>query len=181
MGAGAGTAELEEHLRGFWRGRELEPVVWEDGAGLDRLPDFAAYRVAQGPGRGWNHATVGASARGGLEFVLMAPTASGDHAETLATVAHFNSFEEHRVGVGSVLHLGRPWAKGSRMEHLLVSPPHPFGPLLEQAPGGVRYLWLMPVHTAEAQVVLAEGLEVFEELLEAEGVDVLDVDRPPVV
>ncbi|MGQ4266814.1 suppressor of fused domain protein [Nocardiopsis changdeensis] len=179
MGAGAGTAELEEHLRGFWPGRELEPVAWEDGPVLERLPDFAAYRVAQGSG--WNYATVGASALGGLEFVLMAPSGTDDHAETLAAVAHFNSFEEYRVDAGSVLHLGRPWTGGSRMEHLLVSPPYPYGPLLEQAPGGVRYLWLLPVHAAEAELVLAEGPEAFEELLEAEGVDILAADRPPVV
>ncbi|MFL1382424.1 MULTISPECIES: suppressor of fused domain protein [unclassified Nocardiopsis] len=181
MGAGAGTAELEEHLRGFWPGRELEPVTWKDGPVLERLPDFATYRVTQGPERGWNYATVGASASGGVEFVLMAPHGTDDHAETLALVAHVNSFEEHRVDVGSVLDLGRPWTGGSRMEHLLVSPPYPYGPLLEQAPGGVRYLWLLPVHAAEAEVVLTEGLEAFEELLEAEGIDILAIDRPPVV
>ena len=181
MVATAGTVELEEHLRGFWPGRELEPVACGDVPVLERLPDFVAYRVAQGPGRGWNYATVGAFASTGSEFVLMAPFEADDHAETLAMVAHYNSFEEHRVDVGSVLHIGRPWAGDSRMEHLLVSPPYPYGPLLEQAPGGVRYLWLLPVHATEAHMVLTEGPEAFEELLEAEGIDILDIDRPPVV
>ncbi|MDT0332051.1 suppressor of fused domain protein [Nocardiopsis lambiniae] len=178
----AGTTTLEEHLRGFWPGREPEPVTWTDGPVLERLPDFVTYRIAQrAPDRGWNYATVGASAHGGTEFVLMAPFDTDDHAETLAMVAHFNSFEEHRVDVGSVLHLGRPWTGTSRMEHLLFSPPYPYGPLLEQAPGGVRYLWLLPVHASEAEVILTEGPEVFEELLEAEGIDILAIDRPPVV
>jgi hypothetical protein len=185
-GEDARIRALERHVREFWQGHAVEPATWEEGPILDRVPGFATYRVApRNTGEGWTYVTVGSSvheAEGGTEFFLVAPTAERAHAETLGMVSHLNSFEEYRLDVGSVIDLGGPWTDGSRMDHLLVSPPYPYGPALEWAPeeaGGARFLWLLPVHRSEAAFVAAESLDAFEELLEAEGVNVLDLDRPP--
>jgi len=179
---------LERHVREFWQGHAVEPTTWEHAPLLDRVPGFATYRVApRNAGEGWVHVTVGSSVheeRGGTEFFLMAPTGAQAHAETLAMVSHLHSFEEYRIGAGSVIDVGGPWTEGSRMDHLLVSPPYPYGPALEWAPaetGGARFLWLLPVHRSEAAFVAAESLDAFEEVLEAEGVNVLDTDRAPLV
>ncbi|PDP85651.1 hypothetical protein CQJ94_21265 [Glycomyces fuscus] len=187
-GEDARIGALERHVREFWQGHAVEPSTWEHAPLLDRVPGFATYRVApRSEGEGWVHVTVGSSvheAWGGTEFFLMSPTAAEAHSETLAMVSHLHSFEEYRLGVGSVIDLGGPWTEGSRMDHLLVSPPYPYGPALEQASaeaGGARFLWLLPIHRSEAALVTGESLEAFEELLEAEGVNVLDADRAPLV
>jgi hypothetical protein len=187
-GEDARIRALERHVREFWQGHAVDPVTWEDNPVLDLVPGFATYRVApRSEGEGWTYVTVGSSvheAGGGTEFFLVAPTAERAHAETLGMVSHLHSFEEYRLDVGSVIDLGGPWTDGSRMDHLLVSPPYPYGPALEWAPeeaGGARFLWLLPIHRSEAALIGTESLDAFEELLEAEGVNVLDADRAPLV
>ncbi|MFD6951394.1 hypothetical protein A6A08_09075 [Nocardiopsis sp. TSRI0078] len=188
IGGDARIAALERHVREFWHGHEVEAVTWEQGPVLDRVPDLATYRVApRSAGEAWVYVTAGASvheAGGGTEFFVMSPVAARIHARTLAMVSHLHSFEEYRLDVGSVIDAGGPWMDGSKMDHLLVSPPYPYGPALERAPeaaGGARFLWLLPIHRSEAALIGAESLDAFEEVLEAEGVNVLDLDRAPLV
>ncbi|WP_159942673.1 MULTISPECIES: suppressor of fused domain protein [unclassified Nocardiopsis] len=187
-GRDARLRALEEHVREFWSGHPVEALDGEYGPVRDRLPGFTVHRVApRGTDPAWVYVTAGASLpeeAGGAEFLLMSPVAEEGHAETLATVSRLHSFEEHRLDVGSLLDLGRPWMPGSPMDHLLVCPPHPYGPGLEWAPAGAgraRFLWLLPLHRGEADFLAAESLDAFEEILEAEGIDVLDLGRAPLV
>lgn len=56
----------------------------------------------------------------------------------------------------------------------------PYGPALEQCDLGerhVRFLWLVPITAAEANVVRTQGLEVLERLLEESNVDVMSPKR----
>ncbi|CAM3178076.1 suppressor of fused domain protein [Prescottella defluvii] len=181
---------LERHVRRFWDGHILESAPWDRGPILERVPHFTVYRVCpQRVGKeGWVYVTVGSSVHGstvgGTEFFVMSPDPAEIHSETLAMVSHFHSFEAHRLDVGSVMNIGRPWIPGSRMDHLLVSLPYFHGPELEWAPteaGGARFLWLLPIHKSEADFVKRETLDEFESILEAEAVDVLDTNRDPVV
>jgi hypothetical protein len=179
---------LERHVREFWHGHEVEDVTWEQALVLDRVPDFTTYRVApRSAGEAWVYVTAGSSvheAGDGTEFFLMSPVAEEAHARTLAMVSHLHSFEEYRLGVGSVIDVGGPWMDGSRMDHLLVCLPYSYGPALERAPeeaGRARFLWLLPIHRSEAALIGTESLDAFEEILEAEGVNVLDLDRAPLV
>ncbi|MES0837293.1 suppressor of fused domain protein [Nocardiopsis tropica] len=187
-GEDARIRALERHVRDFWQGHAVEDATWAEAPLLDRVPGFATYRVApRDEGEGWVYVTVGSSVHesgGGTEFFLMAPDEDPAHSETLAVVGHLHSFEEYRLDVGSVIDVGGPWAEGSRMDHLLVSPPYPYGPALEHAPeeaGNARFLWLLPIHRSEAALVTGDSLAAFEEILEAEGVNVLDADRAPLV
>ncbi|WP_017573907.1 suppressor of fused domain protein [Nocardiopsis halotolerans] len=187
-GEDARIAALERHVREFWHGHAVDPVTWDEAPILDLVPGFTTYRVApRSAGEAWVYVTAGSSvhqAGGGTEFFLMSPVAADEHAETLAMVSHLHSFEEYRLDVGSVIDVGGPWTDGSRMDHLLVSLPYPYGPALEWAPeesGGARFLWLLPIHRSEAALIGTESLDAFEELLEAEGVNVLDLDRAPLV
>ncbi|MFD8607961.1 suppressor of fused domain protein [Streptomyces sp. NPDC059631] len=180
---------LEEHVRRFWDGHVVEPAPWDRGPVHERLPRFTVYRVLpERAGGAWVYVTVGASLGApdaeGTEFFVMSPVAAEVHSETLAMVSHFHSFEAHRLTVGSVVDIGRPWMPGSRMDHLLVSLPYPYGPKLEWSPpeaGGARFLWLLPIHRSEADFVRRETLDEFEGMLDAKAVNVLDSDRDPVV
>ncbi|MGW1268552.1 suppressor of fused domain protein [Streptomyces sp. NPDC002491] len=181
-------SSLERHVRSFWNGHIVEPAPWEHGPILERIPHFMIYRVfPQRASEAWVYVTVGCSINeiraGGTEFFLMAPAAADVHSETLAMVSHYDSFEAHRLSVGSVINIGRSWIPGSNMDHLLVSLPYPYGPELEWAPpesGGAQFLWLLPIHAREAEFIKSETLEEFESMLDSEGVNVLDPDRKPV-
>jgi hypothetical protein len=180
---------LERHVRKFWDGHIVESAPWEHGPILERVPQFSAYRVfPKRAGEAWVYVTVGSSVDGsvvgGVEFFIMSPVAANIHSETLAMVSHYHSFEAHRLGIGSVINIGRPWMPDSRMENLLVSLPYPYGPELEWASpeaGSAQFLWLLPIHQSEADFIKRETLDEFESMLDSEGVNVLDPDRSPVI
>ncbi|MYS21870.1 MULTISPECIES: suppressor of fused domain protein [unclassified Streptomyces] len=180
---------LERHVRGFWDGHIIEAATWERGPILERVPRFATYRVLpERAGEAWIYVTLGCSllgpAAGGTEFFVMSPFADEGHSETLAIVGHYHSFEAHRLDIGSVIRMGRPWMRDSRMDHLLVSLPYPYGPGLEWAPpeaGGARFLWLLPIHQSEAEFIRSRTLDEFESLMDARGANVLDPNRDPIV
>ncbi|WP_329248210.1 suppressor of fused domain protein [Streptomyces sp. NBC_01478] len=180
---------LEGHVRSFWDGHIVEPAPWNQGPIRERVPQFAVYRILpERAGGAWVYVTVGSSLDGssadGTEFFLMSPVAADVHSETLAMVSHYHSFEAHRLTVGSIVNIGRPWMPDSRMEHLLVSLPYPYGPELEWSPsqaGGARFLWLLPIHKSEVEFIRRETLDEFEGMLDSRAVNVLDPDRNPVV
>ncbi|WP_241683039.1 suppressor of fused domain protein [Actinomadura sp. J1-007] len=145
-------------------------------------------RSAERAGEAWVYVTTGCSlvhtSGGGVEFFVMSPFADEKHSETLAMVGHYHSFQAHKLDVGSVVNLGRPWMRGSSMEHLLVSLPYPYGPDLEwasQDAGRARFLWLLPIHRSEAVFIKRRTLEEFESLMDARGVNVLDFNRESIV
>lgn len=183
------VAALEAHVRRFWDGHIIEPATWDSGPVIERLPYFSSYRILPiVAGGAWVYVTVGASVDigdiQGVEFLIMSPWADSVHSETLAMVSHFNSYDAHRLDVGSIVNIGRPWMDDSRMDHLLVSLPYSYGPGLEWAPpeaGGARFLWLLPIHKGEADFVRNNGLERFEEILDARQINILEVDRRSVV
>ncbi|MFB6818367.1 suppressor of fused domain protein [Streptomyces sp. NPDC056347] len=180
---------IEGHVRSFWDGHIVESASWERGPIRERVPQFTVYRVMpKRAGQAWVYVTVGSSLDGadadGTEFFIMSPVASDVHSETLAMVSHYHSFEAHRLTVGSVINIGRPWMPGSRMDHLLVSLPYPYGPELEWSPpeaGRARFLWLLPIHKSEAEFIRRENLDEFESRLDSRAVNVLDPDRDPVL
>lgn len=180
---------LERHVRKFWDGHIVESSPWERGPILERLPQFATYRVfPKRAGEAWVYVTVGSSVDGstvgGTEFFVMSPAPSDTHSETLAMVSHYHSFEAHRLSIGSVVNIGRPWMLDSPMDHLLVSLPYPYGPELEWSPaeaGSARFLWLLPIHQSEADFIKRATLDEFESMLDSRGVNVLDPNRSPIV
>ncbi|MGA3488412.1 suppressor of fused domain protein [Micromonosporaceae bacterium DT55] len=182
-------AALEWHVRRFWDGHIVELATWDRGPILERIPQFMTYKVfPKRAGDAWVYVTVGASladsSANGSEFFVMSPVADDVHSETLAMVSDFNSFEAHRLTVGSVMNIGRPWMPTSMMDHLLVSLPYPYGPELEWASpeaGGARFLWLLPIYKSEADFIRSETLEDFELLLDAAAVNVLDPNRSSMV
>ena len=161
----------------------------DEGPDPERLPRFRVRRIAPTHGdQPWIYATIGAWAASGpgepaLEFFLLSPVESPLHVELLSMVANYHADVRYRVGVGSVIDIGRGWLPGSSLDHLVVSLPYPLGPTFEWVHLGeshVRYLWLLPIYPSESALITSRGLEALEAKLESNAVDVLDPVRPPV-
>lgn len=174
------------HLDAFWRDRPHEEFVWTLGPIGQSLPRFRVRRVAPAQRRDpWVYVTVGAweataNEAHGTEFFLLSPTEDPRHVELLAMVANLHADARYRLKVGSTVNIGRSWLDGSAADHLLVSLPYPYGPALERCElreRHVRFLWLVPITAAEANLVQSQGLEVLESLLEQSNVDVISPKR----
>jgi len=176
-------AALDAHVAGFWPDRHLEPLNWDKGPIEERVPGFHVLRVDPArPLDAWVYVSIGASTsaeNSGLEFFIMAPAKDDQIVETLAMVAHFQSFEAHPLSLGSIINIGRPWFPNSPFDHLVVTLPYPFGPKLEVAEGA-RFVWLVPISADEATFIRESGFEAFEDRLESSNVDVIDPKRPAI-
>jgi hypothetical protein len=158
----------------------------------ERLPGFRVRRIAPAAvGQPWVYATNGASAamgedEDGAEYVVLAPAADPVLVEMLAALATVNAEPDKRLGVGSIVALGRPWTGSSAAQNLLVLPPYVFGPGFEvyEPPDENRrivVLWLVPVTSSEARFVRRQGAQAFEELMQRTEVNVADPRRGPIV
>ena len=174
------------HLDEFWPDRVHEEFVWTLGPIGQSLPRFRVRRIAPAERRDpWVYVTVGAweataDDAHGTEFLLLSPSEDARHVELLAMVANFHADARYRLKVGSTMNIGRPWMEGSAADHLLVSLPYPYGPALELCrlrERHVRYLWLVPITAAEANLVRSQGLETLEGLLEQSNVDMISPKR----
>jgi len=158
----------------------------------ERLPGFRVRRIAPASsGKPWIYATNGASAaigedEDGAEYVVLAPAADPVLVEMLAALATVNADPDKRLGVGSILVLGRPWTGSSAAQSLLVLPPYVFGPGFEvyEPPDEDRrvvVLWLVPITSAEARFVRLQGAQAFEQLMQRTEVNVVDPRRASIV
>jgi hypothetical protein len=180
---------VEQHLREFFAGHAVTPLVWPVGPADQRLPGFRVLRIGPGPRTGqWVFASVGASAiavGGRQELVLCAPTDDPVHLETVAMVATYHAGGgSDRLGLGHTVPIGRAWVSGSACSVLLISLPYPFGPDLERCPtpaGQVRVLWLLPITQAEQRFVQDHGLEALEQRFDDGGLEYWRPDRRSVI
>ena len=181
-------AGLDGHVAGFWSGNVQEILTWDEGPILERIPGFHVRRVAPNSATDpWIYVSIGASmavSSSGNEYFIMSPVESTRHVETLAMVAHFQSFDAHVLNIGDTLNIGHPWLNESPFDHLVVTLPYPYGPNLETSPksaGRARFLWLVPISSTEAALIRNDGFDRFEDLIEESEVDVLDPHRRALV
>lgn len=182
--------KLTEHVDACWPVETKERFTWQLGRISEVLPNFSVIRVAPASAdQPWIYLTHGAwqvdvGSRSRSEFVLMAPAENPRHVETLAMLASFHANAKHHLSEGKSVAIGRGWLDGSEYDHLLVSPPYPFGPNLEFCKVDqelmVRFLWLLPINSSESLYLARMGVEALEDRLEALGVDYLDPHRPAV-
>ena len=81
----------------------------------------------------WAYATCGMSQPKDLrpmELHMFSPWASPEIEELLVVTADFHR-NHIALGVGDSVNFGRPWLRGSKCEHGLVSLPYLYGPALE--------------------------------------------------
>ena len=180
---------VRRHVAGFWAEHDQEEFEWAAGPIGTRLPGFRVRRIKpRTQADPWVYATIGAwQATDGVqrkEFFLLSPTESPANVETLAMLTNFHADPKHRLSIGSTVNIGRPWLDGATADPLLVSLPYPYGPDLEHLQADdvhVQFLWLVPITAQEAEYCRGQGLEALEQLLEGDGVNVIDPQRPSLV
>ena len=97
-------AALDHHVSAFWPNNTQEAFTWDKGPISDRIPGFHVRRVTPNAAtEPWVYVSIGASTvvnKYGNEYFILSPIESARHIETLAMVAHFQSFEAHTAGGG---------------------------------------------------------------------------------
>jgi Suppressor of fused protein (SUFU) len=185
-----GAMGFDTHLRRHFPDGEHEDVVPRRAGIEEALPGFRVRRIApDDPAEPWIYVTngaaqVAAAGESGAEYVLAAPAEEPVLVEMLAALASVNADPAQRLGVGSVIALGRPWIAGAPAEHLLVAPPYPFGAGVEVCAleeRDVIVLWLLPITAAEARFVRAQGYDAFEEIMRRDAFNVADPGRASLV
>lgn len=135
-------------------------------------------------------ATVGASDTEvrdgwGVEFIASGPSGREEVGELLATVATFVLREGWEAVPGVVFEdVGLVAIPGTSLPHVLLVEPGPFQQLgltpLTTDRRQVAYLMPVLISDGELEVLMDEGPEALEELLQRAGADVQDLDRPSV-
>ena len=177
------------HLDDTWPDNRHDEVASARAQIEELLPGFRVRRIAPAAGgQPWIYATGGASLPAlaedgeGAEYVVLAPSEDRILPEMLAALATVNARPQSRVGVGSVIALGRPWLAGSDADHMLVLPPYFAGAGFEICSAGdarIVVLWLVPITASEARFVRRQGYEAFEQLIERHEANVADPARAP--
>ena len=177
-------AAFHAHVGRFFAGHSVRHETFTDGPILAFAPTFHVLVVEPGPRTShWTYVSAGAALvemkePRRLEFCFIANRPSSRHVELLAMVTHYHATE--RLGVGHTLPIGEPWVRGSKLEHLLVSLPYPFGrdfELLPRSDGDVRVLWLLPISHAERDFKVREGWEALEARFDEARIDYWDPYR----
>ena len=119
-----------------------------------------------------------------IELHMFAPTSNDDIiAELLVATAYYHRID-CKLGLGDTVNFGRSWIDGSSCDYGLISLPYLDGPSLEWFDFDgtkIRFLWLIPVTSAEVQFKIMHGVDRLEDLLEKARFNYLDPLRPSVV
>ena len=184
--AGWGTMNdsIKNHLESHWKVSATR-VPWAPGP---RPPQGRGVLVfPAGPVHPfWIYATEGMSGadqKDPLEIFLCSAHAVDSHIELLSAVATYHQ-QEHALGIGHTVNLGRPWLPESLCTYGLVSLPYLDGPALEwlrrPIQPAIRFGWLIPITAAERDFKVREGLEELEKRFE-KNLDYLNPKRESVV
>jgi hypothetical protein len=183
------SRRLHEHVRGFFLGHGTRYQPCDHGPIQQALPGFHAIEVEPGPLLSLTaYVSVGSGAddtpgHEHLEFVTVAGEPSERHVELLAMTAYYH-YTGERLGVGHTFPIGEPWVPGSKLDHMLVSLPYPFGPKLEYLStdhAKARILWLLPITKAELEYKKRAGLDALEERFDSAALEYWRPDRESVV
>ena len=179
-----------KHVDKFWNRHEKILHKVEGAAVYAKSPNFRVIEIQPdevNPIEPWAYLSFGAAEMGKgplTEFMLLSPFQEERHLATIAQVSLVHSMLPAGLSPGSTVSLGRGWREGSKLEHLLVTVPYPYGPSVENCEtkaGDVKLYWLMPITSKEAAFVAKEGLEALELKFEAARADFTKVNRPSVV
>ncbi len=191
MDADPALAEVVRgHAARCWPDRGIGVVRWEEGGLVENLPDLAVVRVAPAePGGPFTLLTAGASIERmedgyGLELLLLAPSDDKLAVKLISMVAHLHADARYPLSLGQVLEIGHPWLPGASCDHLLVSLADAFDPALEwysDIERNVRFIWLVPLTAAEAEVARRDGPRELRARMSARGIDPSALERESAV
>lgn len=178
---------LEEHVRRYFAGRDIEVFTRSAGPILQQNPHFRVLRVAPATRADvWLYVSIGGWAatpdESGLEFLVCTAAPEDRAVELLAMTVFYN--RGGRLDLGHTMPIGEPWLPDASCDNLLVCLPYPFGPDLQTCHVGdrhVEFLWLLPITEAERSFKVVEGVEALESRFEDAAIEFWKVDRASVV
>jgi hypothetical protein len=179
---------LENHVRGFFDGRQVDSLTWPYGPLARTNAHFHVLRIAPtDPGGLWVYVSIGGWAWGthtdrGLEFIIATDHETDRAVELLAMNVWYN--RDSALGVGHTVPNGEPWLPGSACDHWVISLPYPWGPDLEVAHVGDRhvdFVWMLPITKAECDFKVEFGLEALEQHFEDAELEYWDATRTSLV
>jgi hypothetical protein len=178
---------LENHLRRFFQGHEIDFFNWSPGPHDVRHFEFRMARVGPGPRTSlWTYVSCGAwranPDEGMVEFSILSVVDDPRFLELLGSTVHYHS--SNRLGIGHTFPVGDPWVNGSSCDHVLVSKPYPLGPEFEicNVDGShLHILWLLPITKAERDYKIAHDAEALESKFDAARLEYWKFDRSSVV
>lgn len=170
------------HLETFFAGHPGKEERWSAGP-LAQDEDFIVMRYAPGPKTDlWTYCSVGASlpALGAQrhEFFALSPRSDIRLVELVTMVAHYHRTE--KLGPFHMFPIGEPWLDGASCDAFLVSLPYTFGPALERLDSEsvtARFLWLLPITSAERQFAKTNGVDALEERFDKARLEYWDIAR----
>lgn len=180
---------IRNHVGQFWPNNTISEEVWQEGPIHKTIPRFSILRIEPlRDGNPFVYVTSGCALAqnnfGKYEFVLLSPVQDPLHVETLTMLAHFVADKDHRVNIGDIVKIGRPWLPHSRCDRLLISLPYPYGPKLEYANCDgerIRFLWTLPITAREAAFAELNGTAALEEKFDDVKLNYLDAHRTSAV
>ncbi len=175
-----------QHLAMFFDGHPCSDHRWERGP-MAKEAGFCVVRIEPGPKTAlWTYCSAGASLPGEesepLEFFILSPVGDDRLVGLITMTAHYHRTE--RLNLHHTLPIGEPWLPGSSCDCFLVSLPYTFGPLLErmsQPELQGRFLWLLPITSAERRFSLENGAEALEQRFDEARVEYWNPARDSVV
>jgi len=168
----------------------IDGPAWKISKLQERFRICRVHPAAENPIDPWVYLSLGAwelTASSGIsfEFFLISTEQQDAHAETVAEVCAQHANIPSGLKPGTVVSLGRPLLPNATVDHLLVTLPYPYGPMLEdvESPEGtnIRVLWLLPITAAEAVFAREKGTEALEQKFETIYMDFTVFDRPSVI
>ncbi len=181
---------VREHAAACWPKRRVETTRWTEGGLVENIPGLGVVCVeAAEPGQALVYITAGASAEPmedgyGIEFFVLAPADQPFAVKLVSMVAHLHADPRYPMSLGQVLEIGQPWLPGASCDHLLVCLPDAFGPEFEwfsNTERTIRFIWLVPVTSAEAAFARDKGYVALQEKLGGAQVDLAELVRESVV
>ncbi len=177
---------IYDHVDAIWSRHPKELLRAPAAAGLPA--DLRVARIGPAPENPldpWVYLSIGGFAhtvrRGsGVELMLLSPEKHDRHITAVCDALAAHRALPAGVCVGTTIPLLRPWRPDACCDHLLVTLPYPYGPMLEQCDARgfpVRILWLMPITASEAAFADREGVEALEDRFEARAVDFMQLQR----
>ena len=191
------TAEVRTaliaHIDRFFSRHDKELIDGQDWKIRAEKPNFRVCRVhpaEENPIDPWVYLSLGAweltADRGeSFEFFLISTVQEDAHAANVAEICARHANFPSGLKPGMVVSMGRPLLPGATVDHILVTLPYPYGPMLEDVenpPGtNIRVLWLLPITAAEAAYAQTHGCEALEQKFETVYMDFTVFDRDSVL
>jgi hypothetical protein len=181
---------IRGHIDQFWPSTKKTEFSWKSSPISKNLPNFSVCQIEpNSPDGEWVYITIGLSDvhspnNEHIELFILSPNKDATHTDTLAMVANFHADPKYGVYLGKTVNIGRPWMRKATCDYFLVSLPYSVEPKFEWLRienTATRFLWLLPITSAEARYADKFGLDALEKKFEEQGIEYLNPIRPSAV